>query len=370
MLWIVGTSVSIEANGYASRLAQRLHAEYNIDSRNLSVGDQTSLMGYMRVLMHRHEIGSGDVVVWEYSLLDSLLADSNVPADDIESARHQAWDVLVELGAHIIVLMVPAKAYLSHQSEQEQRMAADASALGLTCIDVRELFQTLDNSPAQHYRDDRHPSIASPIIGLMVERLTQAVVSVHGQALQQSPHRRWPDANWQWIGSAELARKSGLGRKRFSNSLVNLSAVSLHEGDRLPIAATSRVVAIGLLSTHASGGVWCGHPGCAPAATRLPAELAFPFLLRCSGLPCVRAQLDSIACAPDWAYGRGLWAAYGQALCAQPGQVWVFGVLYAPTTALISPTRHALLPLRNWLRRGRALWAKLGSFGAQPKRQL
>ncbi len=61
--------MSIECGGYVDSLAL-LADRSGLDVVNLSVGDQTSVMGCMRVFAERARLHSGDVVLWEYSLLD------------------------------------------------------------------------------------------------------------------------------------------------------------------------------------------------------------------------------------------------------------------------------------------------------------
>src|SRR3569833_1183009 len=112
MFWIVGTSVSIEDGGYVTRLRQRLQAAGESLS-NLSVGDQTSMMGYMRLLTHATQIARGDVVVWEYSLLDSLLTDSIFVVSDVHKARRYAWALAKHRGAQVVVVLTPPKLHLA-----------------------------------------------------------------------------------------------------------------------------------------------------------------------------------------------------------------------------------------------------------------
>lgn len=337
MLWIVGTSVSIEAGGYAPRLAQRVHDELDVAHVNLSVGDQTSLMGCMRVLDARERVAPGDVVIWEYSLLDTLLTIEQFPPADVHRARRLAWSCLLERGAHVIVLMTPPRQHLAGRSAHEAEIASDAQALGLRCIDLRELMAALELAdPAAHYRDDRHPRIDSPLADATVAILFGDIARYHGRIVSPSIRQRAArrrlraDVPWQWLDAATLARTTDAPTTTFCNSLLAIETVALPVDARVGLTGTTRIVSVGVVSTHASGGLWCGHPGCAPASTRLPADLHYDFLLRSTGLPCVRATTDALAAAPTWAYTCGLWAAYGQALCPDPGTVAIFGVLHEP----------------------------------------
>ncbi|NCT68732.1 MAG: hypothetical protein GXC76_13995 [Rhodanobacteraceae bacterium] len=362
MLWIVGTSVSIEANGYAPRLAQRARDELGVAHANLSVGDQTSLMGCMRVLGQQHRIAAGDVVIWEYSLLDTLLTIEQFPPEDVHRARRLAWSCLLERGARVVVLMTPPKRHLAERSLHEAEIANDAQALGLRCIDLRELIAALELvDPAAHYRDDRHPRADSPLIDATVQALLDDLAEHHGRVAaptvrQRTVHKRWrADIPWQWLDAAALARHTGVPTTTFRNSLLAIEAVALPVDARLGLATTTRIVSVGIVSTHVTGGLWCGHPGCAPAATRLPLDLHYDFLLRSTALPCVRAATDALAAAPAWAYACGLWAGYGQVLCHAPGTVAVFGLLHEPPSAGRGQNRllDAVRALAARLNRGR-----------------
>ncbi|MGB8635459.1 MAG: hypothetical protein WCD66_11960 [Rhodanobacteraceae bacterium] len=82
----MGTSISIEDGGYAVRLQDRARQEPGVDCTNLSVGDQISMMGCMRVMQHLDQFSPGDVVVWQYSLLDTLPTDTCFAASDTQDA--------------------------------------------------------------------------------------------------------------------------------------------------------------------------------------------------------------------------------------------------------------------------------------------
>jgi hypothetical protein len=127
-----------------------------------------------------------------------------------------------------------------------------------------------------------------------------------------------------------LAARNERPLQTFANSLMSLETVTLPVDARLALPQHRRIVAAGVISTHASGGAWCGHPCCPPSSTRLPADLPYSFLARTTALACVQRQRNAIASAPAWAYARGHWADYGQALSDAPGEVALFGVLYEP----------------------------------------
>ena len=330
-LWVVGTSVSIESGGYVAQL-QAAAPEWRV--RNLSVGDQTSMMGYLRLLQHRDELAAGDVVVWEYSLLDHLLTIGLFDRGDVRRARRFAWNLLQERGVGLLVLFTPPREDLAQRTETEQCAAQDAASIGARVIDLREVFAELGiDAPHRHYRDDRHPRVDSPAVARLVSRLQDAI----GQA--NAPVRAITDAElaepWQWIDAATLAASVERPTRTLKNTLMTLETVPLAVDDPVLLPGTRRVVALGIVSTHGAGSAWCGHPGCPPACTRLPEALGYSFLLRVTGLPCIRAHVDRIVSAPGWAYRNGHWCDYGQALDARPGPIELFG-------ALIETSPHGL----------------------------
>lgn len=330
-LWIVGTSVSIEDGGYVTRLAARA-AKHGIALKNLSVGDQTSVMGCMRVLDRAGDIAPGDTVVWEYGLLDTLLIEeSNLPAADIHKARRLAWRCVLECGANLVVLLTAPKRHLRKRSACERRIAHEAEALGLPCVDTRDLCTVLGIADAgSHYRDDRHPRKDSPLVDAMVEVMWERVVAP--KRLNRSAglrHLRTKTGkHWRWIGAGALAQSSSVPLRRFDNSLLSIDAAALAVDARLALPPLRRIIGVGCISAHDSGGLWCGHPRCMPASMRLPKELPYSFLLRATTIPCLQMSVSQIICAPKHAYGCGAWADYGQVRCDSPGEIGVFGVLY------------------------------------------
>jgi len=337
-LWIVGTSVSIEDGGYVTRLGERAQT-LGIPLRNLSVGDQTSVIGYMRVLGHRDEIKPTDVVVWEYSLLDTLLTEPSeniFRADDVHLARRSAWQCVLECGAALIVLLTPPKKYLLERSACEAIIANDAESLGLAYIDVRDLFAELGiHDCAAHYHDDRHPRHDSPVIAAMMNALIRHTLNPSRPSTKAifAWVRKCITARWQWLGSEDIAKGVGLPAQTFRNSLVTIDAIPLGPGETVAVPVSQRIVAVGIVSAHDSGGLWCGHADCMPASTRLPEKLPYTFLLRVTGIPCKRDQISSITSATKHAYRDGVWRDYGQDLCSVPGSAGVFGILYEAAEA-------------------------------------
>lgn len=334
MIWIVGTSVSIQHGGYVTRLVERVQDELGAECCNLSVGDQNSLMGCMRVLANCDQIRPGDVVIWEYSLLDTILDDGMFAADDVRAARRMAWNAIHGLGARVLVLLVPPRDSFKEYSTQEMETIGDAHKLGLEYVEVRSIFSSLGLIPDGEYSDDRHLRLDSLVLDALVERLVVLLDGMHGHKRTDgkpvSVRLEAPD--WYWMGAEELAAVVEGGITECRNSLMTVSALELPVDGRVELPKNDRIVAVGIISTHMTGGVWCGHSGCAPAATRLPAELDHAFLLRATPVPCVRAQVECLAAAPTWAYRRGVWAAYGQELSEEPAPVMIFGVLFKHDT--------------------------------------
>lgn len=341
-LWIVGTSVSIEHGGYVSHL-QALAPGAGFALRNLSVGDQTSVMGCLRVFAHLTEFRRGDVVVWEYSLLDHLLTQGQFPVADVIAARRMAWNRLAALGVAVVVLICPPRSHFDQATAAERVARADAERIGQVCIDVRQLFAGLGiRDPDRHYRDDRHPLTDSPLIAAIAAAVLRAALS--------SRQRRAPDPlllpapAWLWLALADRGILASGSTQTFANALMTVPARQLEVDQAIALPPTRRVVALGVVSEHASGGAWCGHPECPPVSTRLPASLDYAFLLRASALACTRASIDRIVSAPDWAYRNGYLRSYGQELSDAPGRIALFGALIE----VDAPAAPSGLSWRRW----------------------
>lgn len=351
--WIIGTSVSIEDGGYVTLLAERARA-IGMQIRNLSVGDQTSVIGYMRLLAHRVDIQAADVVVWEYSLLDKLLTepeDNIFHPDDVHAARRLAWQCIFKIGAALIVVLIPPKKYLSQRNDCEVAIAEDARLLDVPCLDARELFTQLDIENAElHYRDDRHPRHESPVIAALVDALISCAAKrsrIPTKKMLSVWNNIHPAPNWRWQDAATLLKNNDATLQQFRNSLVTVDAVQLVPGAATNVPAATRVVATGIVSMHNSGGLWCGHLECTPVSARLPSDLPYSFLLRITRLPCKRNQVSKIASAEDSAYDVGVWNDYGQAASRQPGPVAIFGILYEP----LNTRKRWLSSARDWISR-------------------
>lgn len=351
-LWIAGTSLSIEDGGYVTYLARRAQ-KLGIATRNISVGDQTSVIGYMRVLGHGDEIKAGDFVLWEYSLLDALLTRSAFFADDVHSARRQAWQFLLECGASLIVLLAAPRKYTTKRSACEAKIARDAAVLGLPCIDTRDLCSALGIHDAHsHYRDDRHLRHDSPMVGAIVDAVVkQLKASIRpGQPTVNAWARKRIKARWDWLSAATLATSTHIPVQTFRNSLLSVDALVLGPDIAAPMPAADRIVGIGIVSTHDSGALWCGHPGCLPVSTRLPAALPYEFLLRTTGVPC-RRRIGSITSASGRTLSMQVWYDYGQEPDCSSGAVAVVGILIERETNRLTRFRTRFYFFRKRLHR-------------------
>lgn len=351
MIWIAGTSVSIESGGYVTQLAA-LAAAQGLSLTNLSVGDETSLMGCMRVLSHGSSIAPGDVVVWEYSLLDALIGRNFVHAD-IREARRMAWEAVLDRRAHLVVIMSPPRKGMRTLSRHERETAADALELGQRCIDVRGLFDEAHvPDPLSQFRDDRHLRIDSPVVSRLARNVLDAVAERHGRDLPQRLLDRASDwrcrtgLGWMWIGADDLVLAPPPAPQGIANSLVKLRAVMLTQETRASLERPVQPVYVGTVSRVSSGALWCGHADCKAASTALPARHSHAFLARAIRLPCRRGARCLVA-AP---HGTRLQIPYGTAAGPLPGNVEIFGVLcgFSTRRPLMWRMCDVLLRLRTW----------------------
>lgn len=311
--------MSIEDRGYATHLANAVRA-LGWGFRNLSVGDQTSVMGWMRLMQHATELHRGDVVVWEYSLLDQLLPQGQCAAEDAQTARRLAWNELSRRGVGLVVAMTPPVHGVGTLHAVEREYLADATETRAAVVDLREVAAALGvRDLAASYRDDRHPG-GTPLLPAYADAILSAARRVPATA-----RPRWNGLpEWTWMDAKTLA--AGRPLAEFRNALVQTAVLPLEPDEWVALPPGARVAAAGVASTHESGGLWCGHAGCPPASTRLPAELHYRFLLRATGTACRRPQQARIASAPSWSFTCGHWRDYGQDTCTVAAPIAVFGI--------------------------------------------
>jgi hypothetical protein len=341
LIWIAGTSGSIEIGGYVSRLSI-CAAERGYALRNLSVGDETSLMGCIRVLSHQQSISQGDVLIWEYSLLDALLGPNFVHSD-VRDARRMAWDTVLSKGGHVIVVMVPPRPGMKRLTRHERETLADASARGQLAIDVRDLFEKLEiKHPKLEYRDDRHLSHNTPVLTLLVEKLISAIGERHGShepkffTNEASGVRAATKAPLTWIEPEQFCGLAHGSLRTLSNSLLSLRVREIRRTDVVVLgAAATRCAYVGVISRPNSGAIWCGHDNCPAVATALPTDTPHNFLARTIQLPCQRrAKTLSISSRNE----ASLRTSYGTRRCVGDG-VEIFGLLCDFSVSL-RPDRH------------------------------
>lgn len=335
-LWVLGTSVSIEHGGYATHL-ERAAAAQGWQFRNLSVGDQTSLMGWMRLMQHAPLLRRGDVVIWEYSLLDQLLPQGPFAVEEVRTARRLAWRELARRGLRLVVAITPPLQQVREPHAVEHEYRKDAESIGAAVVDLREVAALLGMDLTAQYRDDRHPATHTALLPAFATAILDGCGQVR-QALRTA-WRQLPE--WTWLDATALA--AGRPLVEFSNRLLLAQALELAPDEGVALPEGAELVAAGVVSTHVSGGLWCGHAGCPPASTRLPRDLQYRFLLRTSGLGCRRPPPERIAAAPEWSFACGQWRDYGQEPCADAAPIAVFGIV----------ARRAVRPswYSRWLRR-------------------
>jgi hypothetical protein len=305
---IFGTSVSI-ARGYATELAET----YNV--RNWSIGDQTSVIGLMRAHMASSALKPGDTAVWEYPLLDIMLAH-RFGIEEIRSAFRQALGLLSDRGINRIALFSTPKAHIQEPTATEIELKEIATEMGCHIIDVRNIFKRQKIvEPEALYFDDRHMHAGTSVQAEVI-RLILAAAEKGPPFDAPGVHERW-----RWI-------PAGGNMKSFTNSFVSVDTIELlPNSGGFTIPKTCRVVAVGVVATRTSGACWCGHPGCPPASIGLPEGSMLPFLLRATRLPCVRATVDFISAAPSWATSNGVWMGYNHRAWVGEAPIHVFGAL-------------------------------------------
>jgi hypothetical protein len=330
LIWIAGSSVSIEEGGYATKLRLAL-AEVGIPLTNLSIGDQTSIMGAMRILSHEDCIGAGDVVIWEYTLLDAMIGHWKFAHKDVTGARRAAWERVTQRRAHVLVVMWPPRDRIAALTPQEQQTLQDALELGFEVIDVRAIARHLRiENPATEYRDDRHPHADSILSKATASMAAAYARSRHGTPLAEDAYlrfanwRRADDRLWRWIGARDLAASNDVELHQASNSLLSVDVIRLECGSsvRLPFGLT-RVVA-GVLSKHDSGAIGCGHWFCGASGTTLRPTLEFDFLIRAANIFCWYGTIHQITSVR---HTRRIRASFNAARRGRTGSVEIFGVL-------------------------------------------
>ena len=341
-LWIFGTSVSIERPGYIQHL-EALAVAAGWQLVNLAVGDQCSVMGYLRVLQHlpmgELSFVAGDCAVWEYSLLDHFLAQSFDTAD-IRDLRLRAWQALGERGVAVVALLMPPRDALQSPTAAEEELTSQATLHGVAVHDARVELSAIPDA-INYFRDDRHLRAECPALPALAAALWRQLLSASPRQILLTPTRLY------WLDAQALCVQGGPGPELFSNSFLRTPALRLRPDESVVLPATVRVVAAGVLSQHQSGALWCGHAGCPPSANRLPDTLSYSFLMRVALVACQRAPITRVVSAPDWSFQCGQSFGYGFSPCSGAGDVLLFGVL----VELMPEVPQSFLgALRRWFR--------------------
>lgn len=344
-LWIFGTSVSIERPGYVEHL-ETLAVAAGWKLVNLAVGDQCSVMGYLRVLQHLPEaelcFAAGDCAVWEYSLLDHFLAHS-FDAADIRDLRLRAWQALGACNVAVVALLMPPRDALQSSTAAEAELNSQAKMHGVAVYDARTQLAAIPDA-ISFFRDDRHLRAECPALPALAAALWQQLLSASPRQILLTPSRLY------WLDAEALRAQGGPELELFSNSFLRTPALRLRPDESVVLPETLRVVAAGVLSQHQSGALWCGHAGCPPSANRLPDTLSYNFLMRVALVACQRAPITRLVAAPDWSFQCGQSFGYGFTPCSGAGDVLLFGVL----VELMPEVPQSLLgALRRWFRVGK-----------------
>jgi hypothetical protein len=323
-VWLFGTSVSIQRSGWTGRLAQRIDEPL----ANLSIGDQTSIMGLARLSQVVDQFQPNDVVVWEYPLLDILLL-SCFGVADIMRAMRQAWHMARAAGAHVIVVFFTPKPDLAEPSAFEEQIKAAAVQDGAAIVDVRKCFPA-DDDPARHYKDIRHLHIDSPVLDVVATGVLECIASRRASSRPASPGP-YTAPYWRWW-SVGLP---GAGPQRvLQSSLVSVRTTALQPGrEDIELPPHRRLVCVVVASDDRAGALWCGHQLCLPASCKKPEHLSFQFLLRVTRIPCVRGRIERLSAAPRYSLSSGSWVDFGMAPAPEPGPVDVVGVLLEESPA-------------------------------------
>ena len=341
-LWIFGTSVSIERPGYIQHL-EALAVAAGWQLVNLAVGDQCSVMGYLRVLQHMPEgelcFAAGDCAVWEYSLLDHFLAQS-FDAADIRDLRLRAWQALGKHSVSVVALLMPPRDALQSPTAAEAELTSQATLHGVAVHDARTELSAIPNA-INFFRDDRHLRAECPALPALAAALWRQLLRAIPRQISLPPTRLY------WLDAEALRVQGGPVPELFSNSFLRSPAMRLRPDESVVLPATVRVVAAGVLSQHQSGALWCGHAGCPPSSSRLPDTLTYSFLMRVARVACQRAPITRLVAAPDWSFQCGHTFGYGFSPCSGAGDVLLVGVL---VELMPDVPRSLLGALRRWFR--------------------
>ena len=320
-IWIFGTSVSAQRGGWSSRLGA-LTGEPIV---NMSVGDQTSIMGFSRLSSTSNRFVPGDIVVWEYPLLDILMIDFFEEAD-ILAAMLNAWHAAMIMGAHVIVLLVTPRRDVAAASDFEIRINAVAMEAAVSRVNLRDYFDS-DDDLVEHYSSDRHIRLDSNLLDRLAAAVYEEITDCRKRPIP-SRLARHPGPVWHWWTAEQMGATNILLRE---NSLVSAEVGWLDAlgSESLHVPAHDRLICAVVMSYHSSGSLWCGHIFCPPASCRLPEQFNYPFLLRTTRIPCLRRKVERLWATPEYALQQGAWSDYGFVNSSDANPIEVVGVVTA-----------------------------------------
>jgi hypothetical protein len=198
-----GTSNSILRPGYIENLEQML-ADKGIPLYNRSVGESTSVMGLMRLHQCLENISVGDVVVWEYPILDVMLRDF-YGESEITNAYRMAWTLAAEKGAQIVVVYInPLQALLNRADDRLARqIEGDVRMASLGWVTMRDTMVqngiVEPSNQAEHYGGGNgHLIPGSVMIGAFADAIYKEILNRVGAASDGLFHK-WGLSKWTWV---------------------------------------------------------------------------------------------------------------------------------------------------------------------------
>lgn len=320
-IWIFGTSVSAQREGWTTRLAAYSHEPII----NLSVGDQTSIMGFARLSNIINKIIPGDIVIWEYPILDILMVDI-FGEGDILAAMHNAWSTATMMGCHVIVLLMTPQRDVGAPSDFELRIVAAAREAVVSIVDFRDYFTSIGD-PTEHYSDDRHIRLDSILLDRIAAAVCEEIITCRQRPEPSHPPRPAVPV-WHWQTAVQMGARETSMRE---NSLVSVEVGRLDASgmETLYVRPHDRFIGAVIVSDHSAGSLWCGHVLCPPASCRMPEHFENPFLLRMTRIACLRGKVERLRAAPEFALQRGAWSDYGFVNSTDANPIEIIGVVTA-----------------------------------------
>jgi len=276
-------------------------------------------MGLARVRNSTAEMKIGDVLVWEYPLLDILM--EGFYGDELLLIMREAWIAARRRGAKVVIAFTQPRAHIERDPVPlEAAICRLAGKMSIPVVSVRDSFAALRLEAAEEYMDDRHIRPGSPVHDHYGERIVQEIERRQFRLIW--PAERLYRDRWQW----QPASACGYTAETLTNSLMSVEVVRMKAGMPVHLPASARVVAV-VATTTQTGAIWCGHRYCAGVAAR-KVESKLPMLLQIARIPCVRPPVTTLyRTAP--AYEPSIFLDHGGAHEPRTdGDVLLHGVLF------------------------------------------